>query len=911
MHISLLAVLLAMFAMVTGHAPTEDQLREAVVMAAEELENGHCVRKDNEIVCEQEPRQAKVASVTPTKSQRHFATMHRSTPRTIKLSQSAAILEKVAKNLMNSPDHFTLEQLGQVVSRSITGLCDEAPSCEPRLIDNKEFRTANGCHNNLLHPLWGSPEQCLKRLLDPQYKDGLGEPRTTGRDGDPLPNARDVSLAMNEDLRKSNHETSHMLMQFGQFMSHEITMTAVDPEGFSTCTCGSAKPECFNVPVPPDDPDFRGRSCLEFPRSIQSPNEGCSMGQRQQFDQVTAFVDASNVYGHSEEDMNNLSLRDEGEPEAWRERAWPERAWRERAWPERAWRERAWPERAWRERAWPERAWRERAWRERAWRERAWPETAWRERAWHEWVLHERAWHEWAWNERVWREWAWHEWVLHERAWPERAWRERAWPERAWRERAWPERAWRERAWPERAWRERAWPERAWRERAWPERAWRERAWRERAWRERAWRERAWRERAWPERAWRERAWPERAWRLLKSKPNPQEWKKDLLPEAKSKDPEFQCPGFTGPNDEKCSLAGDNRVNQQPALTSLHTVFMREHNRIARELSQHNGGWDDNRLFYETRKIIGALMQKIAYGEYLPLVLGPDFMDKFDLTLTKSRFFDGYDPTVNPGIYNVFATAAYRFGHSIVQNEFDRYSPDYQTSIKLAFSFFNPTYILNDAEGGPDSIIRGLTTQPRQDFDRYMVSGLTKFLFADPPGSNQGFDLATVNIQRGRDHGLPGYNAWRVRCGLKNATTFTELKSQIPDETTREKLASLYRDVEDIDLFVSGLAEESVKGGIVGPTFAYLIGKQFQDLRRGDRFWFEKDDQFTEDQLAEIKKTSLARILCDNMDGTTDMQPNVFKLPTHPGNKRVPCASSGLPQMDLSKWQEWPDMPEK
>ncbi|CAH1239207.1 PXDN [Branchiostoma lanceolatum] len=677
-----------MVTMVTGHGPTEKQLQEAVAMVTKELDNAHCVRTGNDVVCDGKSLHAKVVSVTASKSQRHLAAMHRPTPRTIKLSQSAVFLEKVAKSLMNSPDHFTVDQLGQVESRTITGQCDEAPeaseapaptsSCEPRWVDDKEFRTANGCANNNMNSLWGSPEQCLKRMLDPQYGNGINEPRTA-KNGDSLPNARHVSLVMHEDMRKSSHEISHMLMQFGQFMSHEITMTAAPDEDVSCpCEMGAGDLECFNIPIPENDPDFPGRSCIEFIRSSACPNKGCSMGPRQQFDQVTAFVDASNVYGDSEEDM--ASLRDSDGF-------------------------------------------------------------------------------------------------------------------------------------------------------------------------------------------------------LLKSRPNPPEpTKKELLPEA-PEDWGFEC---EGPANEKCSQAGDTRVNQQPALTSLHTVFMREHNRIAKELSVLNkdNGWGDDRVFFETRKIVGALLQKIA------------------------GFFSGYNPTVNPGIYNGFATAAYRFGHSVVQNGFDRYDSDFnsQCPIKLAYSLDNPTYVLDGAEGGPDSIIRGLTTQPRQDADRFMVSGLTKFLFADPPGSDNGIDLAAVNIQRGRDHGLPGYNAWREKCGLPRAPRFRDLAPQISDETTREKLKSLYSHVDDIDLFVGGLSEEAVPGGIVGPTFACLIGMQFQDIRKGDRFWFENTGQFTEEQLEEIKKTSLARILCDNTDGTTHLQPDVFKLPTQPGNERVSCSS--LPEMDLNKWKE-------
>ncbi|XP_019617513.1 PREDICTED: thyroid peroxidase-like [Branchiostoma belcheri] len=667
-----------MAAVVAGRGPTEEQIRQAVTKATKELGNAHCVRKDGDVVCEKEPRQQqKVVSETINRSQRQFAAMHLSTPRTVRLSQTALMLEKVAKNLINSDEQFTLDQLGQVKFSAITGLCNEPEdTCKTHEIDGHEFRSADGCGNNKDHTQWGTPKECLKRLLDPQYEDGLSAPRTTGRDGSPLPNARLVSLIVHEDLRKPSREASHMLMQFGQFMSHEVTQT---PDAKDVkCSCDSDDSECFNIPVPKVDPDFGKRSCLNFTRSAACVREGCSLGTaREQFHQVTAFVDASNVYGQSEDEMEKLRAKSEEEA--------------------------------------------------------------------------------------------------------------------------------------------------------------------------------------------------------------------GLAPE----------------DGQRCFQAGDNRVDQNPGLTSLHTVFLREHNRVARKLSEVNPDWDDDRVFFEARKIIGAELQKIVYSEYLPLVLGPDAMTEYGLTLTaEGEFFSGYDSTLNPTISNVFATTAYRFGHSLTQNEYDRYQPGFQQTncpIKLAYSYFDTSYVSDDAKGGPDSILRGLTAQPAQDFDRFMVSGLTKFLLADPPGSDQGFDLAAIDIQRGRDHGQPGYNDWREKCGLRRAPGFDYLGWEIPDLTTRQKLESLYSHVDDIDLFVGGLAEESVRGGVVGPTFACLIGLQFQDLRKGDRFWFENSGQFTEDQLAEIKKTSLARILCDNTD-TEQMQPNVFK---QPGNERVACTDlPNLTTVDLTKWKE-------
>jgi peroxidase len=95
----------------------------------------------------------------------------------------------------------------------------------------------------------------------------------------------------------------------------------------------------------------------------------------------------------------------------------------------------------------------------------------------------------------------------------------------------------------------------------------------------------------------------------------------------------------------------------------LFKVFLKEHNRIARELTSKTN-WDDERVFQEARRILGAEMQQVTYQEYLPATLGSAAMDEYSLTLNASK--TTYNDKTNPIIFNEFATAAYRFGHTLV-----------------------------------------------------------------------------------------------------------------------------------------------------------------------------------------------------------------------------------------------------
>ena len=127
-------------------------------------------------------------------------------------------------------------------------------------------------------------------------------------------------------------------------------------------------------------------------------------------------------------------------------------------------------------------------------------------------------------------------------------------------------------------------------------------------------------------------------------------------------DPEEVCRGKTG----KCALAGDLRVNEQPTLGAMHILFLREHNRIARELKELNNHFDDERLYQESRRILTAEWQHIVYNEFLPIVLGKTFMRTFGLLPLTSGFSNDFATNFDPSVTNPFAVAAFRIGHTLI-----------------------------------------------------------------------------------------------------------------------------------------------------------------------------------------------------------------------------------------------------
>ncbi|CAL8144204.1 unnamed protein product [Orchesella dallaii] len=377
----------------------------------------------------------------------------------------------------------------------------------------------------------------------------------------------------------------------------------------------------------------------------------------------------------------------------------------------------------------------------------------------------------------------------------------------------------------------------------------------------------------------------------------------DLLP-LKLDIPDEGC---TRPNKSMyCFDAGEIRVNEQLVLTCMHTLMAREHNRVTAKLGEINPHWDDETLYQEGRRIVIAEIQHITYNEFLPLVLGKEVMAKFGLLLQKEGFWDGYDANVNPSVIASFSAAAFRFGHSLLPTNVERWSKAHKfiASRRLRDLIRQP-YDLYRA-GVIDEYFMGMSNQVAQAMDDSVTQEVTNHLFRKP---NQpfGVDLAAFNMQRGREFGLPSYMEFRKYCGLPDAHGWDDLFGSMNNITVK-RYSQIYVHPGDIDLWSGGVSERPLPGAMVGPTFACIIASQFSNTRRGDRFWYElggHPHSFSLEQLSEIRKARLARIVCDNTDLIDTIQLYPMVLPDHEINPRVPCRSGVLLHVDLTKWADY------
>lgn len=302
-------------------------------------------------------------------------------------------------------------------------------------------------------------------------------------------------------------------------------------------------------------------------------------------------------------------------------------------------------------------------------------------------------------------------------------------------------------------------------------------------------------------------------------------------------------------DDPNLFLGGDIRVNENVVLTSLHTLFVREHNRLVSRLRSLFPDADDEELYQWARKIVGAEIQKITYNEFLPALLGPYAPGGTQV---------GYDPSLHPEIANEFSGALFRVGHTLLSS--DLVIGDTGQTIALRDAFTNPEFISSDPRN-VDRMLEGLAMQRCQEIDSTIVEDVRTFLFLPPPFA-VGLDLAALNIQRGRDHGLPVYNEVRAAYGLARVQEFSEISS---DPAVQQALQAAYGSVDEIDAWVGGISEDHLPGANVGPLIAAALVDQFTRTRDGDRFFYTSDPALRHPWIRNhLRRVTLGTVIRDN-----------------------------------------------
>ncbi|XP_069114341.1 peroxidasin-like [Argopecten irradians] len=557
------------------------------------------------------------------------------------------------------------------------------------------YRSIDGSCNNLDHLDWGQSVTARPRFMPAAYSDrfGLSEIRK-GENSRDLPSPRLISIVMsrfngteetpNDDVR------TVALTGFGQFLDHEFTDTALSigylGATIECCNLSRAernqRPECIDIDIPPNDPAFQGRNCIECVRTAGTLSNFQEPGRREQLNDITAYIDASAVYGSEEERAEEL--------------------------------------------------------------------------------------------------------------------------------------------------------------------------------------------------------WDHMTGKLLEKKAGfPPE---DTDAEA--------CVTNFDHFEYYCPKAGDRRSSDISHLTVFHILFLRMHNDLVLKLSDMNPTWDSERLYQETRKIIGAVLQQVTFQEWLPLFIGDDLMRNNNLYPGK-RYT--YDNTVNSGISNEFSICL-RIGHSLVTPVMGRMDSEYQLVEEVINSdaFLDPYLVFNNVV----EVARWMSVTPSKSSDRFVNNPFLDSLFA-----NMGvpLDLIAINIQRERELGLRPYADYHEKCQLGQINDWGDLVNH--DAETRQKLREAYRTPREVDLFIGGISERKMEGANMGPTFACIFVDQFTRTKFGDRFWFENQNNgvgFTQEQIMAIRNVTLSSIYCRYYN-LKQIQENVFKIPDLDSDLRD-CF--GLPFLDISLWND-------
>ncbi|MEU9558701.1 peroxidase family protein [Streptomyces fumanus] len=359
--------------------------------------------------------------------------------------------------------------------------------------------------------------------------------------------------------------------------------------------------------------------------------------------------------------------------------------------------------------------------------------------------------------------------------------------------------------------------------------------------------------------------------------------------------PEVELGGELTTDPGQAVVTGDARANNNTGVTAVETLIAREHNRIVDALP---ASLDEQEKFEIARRVVIAEVQYITYNEFLPA---------HGIRLPGYR---GYDPTVNATLSNEFSTVGYRI-HSMIHSGFpmeterSRYTDEQMRKFRDMGFNIDPSedpdkvklqFVLAQARDNPmvlpmvglGPFLQGLGSKAQYHNDEQIEREIRDVLCSAPDADPKCvFDLGALDVERGRDHGMPSYNEMRRAYGLPAKTSFKDITGEStetfpadpqltpgdeindPDsvdftritnlfgsEVTAEndpedtsavsyarrtplaaRLKALYGSVDKLDAYVGMLAEEH-SGPEFGELQRAMWSREFQRLRDGDRFFY-------------------------------------------------------------------------
>lgn len=289
-----------------------------------------------------------------------------------------------------------------------------------------------------------------------------------------------------------------------------------------------------------------------------------------------------------------------------------------------------------------------------------------------------------------------------------------------------------------------------------------------------------------------------------------------------------------------CYQSGDSRVNANPLVTTLYTIFLRSHNKVAQKLKRMNPKWNDTQLFTVTKEINIAIYQKFIYNDWASVVLGK----RMALEIRSKNNDHDSKKYKSDKVSNEFGSAAVKFYNTMLPGNLLSHHDDptrllSHTSenivdavdgvsrhelLKLQDSFYKPRDL--GKHHLLDQLMNAILRQHSMQMDSSYVDDLSLQLYRSKMFGNRifGGDSLAFDIQRTRDHGLQPYVYYIKKCLNIKINWWEDLRNIISDDDLG-KLRSIYESVQDIDLIVGALSEIPNENATVGPTFSCILSK--------------------------------------------------------------------------------------